>query len=178
MSLDAATEKRLKLVVPEIAILWRRVADTMWAIHKVQLKVACGYRSFAEQWKVYGQGRVKDRAGNWIICDIRQVVSYALPGQSYHQYGLGIDSCFAGADPYLERINKKDAALLWAEYGRICKAQGLEWGGDWKHPDRPHCQLTFDLSLNDLQIIYENSGINGVFSRCSAIAKCGSEVLT
>jgi peptidoglycan LD-endopeptidase CwlK len=31
---------------------------------------------------------------------------------------------------------------FWKDYGTLCKAQGLTWGGDWKSfPDVAHCQM-------------------------------------
>lgn len=176
MIYDAITEERLSCVFMPLAYQWRLVAQQMWADHQVQIKVSCGLRTFAQQWGVYQKGRLKDESGGWMICDIKKVVTYALPGQSFHQYGLAIDSAFMGSDPFLEKIDQKEAKFLWSEYGRICKLNSLMWGGDWKFPDRPHCQMTFGLNFHELQILYEDNGLKGVWSKCTNLAKCGSEV--
>lgn len=177
MIYDRKTEERLETVMPVLSTRWKQVAKDMWDLHKIQIKVTCGMRTFSEQWGEWGKGRLKEKNGTWVICDIRKVVTYAKPGQSYHNYGLALDSCFMGSDPFLERIDKGDAIKLWNEYGRLCKVNGLEWGGDWKRPDRPHCELTFGQSYHDVQIVYENLGLKAVWAKCEALSKCGMEIV-
>lgn len=176
MAFDEKSDQKLKLVFKDVAQKWERLAQDFYDLHEVRIKVVCGMRTFAEQWAEWGKGRLKDKDGSWLICDLKKVVTYAKPGQSYHQYGLAIDSAFMGADPYLERINKKESEFLWSEYGKLAKKNGFVWGGDWKRPDRPHIELSFGMSYNDLQICYENLGIKGVWAKCEAFNKCGSLV--
>lgn len=176
---DPASELKLKSVFPRLADGWRATRQMMWDLHQIQIKVIDGLRTFGEQWADYSKGRLKDKNGSWIICDESKVVSHALPGQSFHNYALAIDSGFMGSDPYLEHIDKGDAIKLWNEYGRLCKANGLEWGGDWlgNKRDRPHCQLTFGLSYHELQIMYADLGLKAIWKKCETLAKCGSEII-
>jgi peptidoglycan L-alanyl-D-glutamate endopeptidase CwlK len=48
------------------------------------------------------------------------------------------------------RWDVKDA--VWQEVGRLGKAAGLEWAGDWKRfREYPHFQYTGGLTLAQLQ---------------------------
>ncbi len=168
MQYDHATEERLKEVMPEFGNLWLKVRDKFWIGHGIQLKVAQGLRTFAQQWKIYAQGRER-KLGTWTIVDKDKVVSYAPPGQSYHNFGLAIDSCFIGPDPYLANEPKERVGNLWNDYGIICRDEGLRWGGDFIHKDFGHCENNYGLDLHQIQILYEHSGINAVWDRCRGI---------
>ena len=147
----------------------------MYDLHVYQIRVSDGLRSFGRQWEYWGKGRTKDKSGRWKVTDSAKIVTYAVPGQSYHQYGMAIDTCFMGNDPYLSTIPIGECEKLWNEYGRLCIVHGLQWGGNFKKPDRPHCQVTYGLSIHAVQIIYEDKGIKGVFERCRAFLACGTE---
>lgn len=175
MIFDSNTTIKLTSVFPELAQAWKLVAIDMFDEHEVKIKVTEGLRTFSQQWDLWSQGRLKDKNGHWLICDIKKVVTYAMPGQSFHQYGLAIDTCFMGRDPYLSSIPIRDSELLWNEYGRLCHKHGLEWGGNWKRPDRPHAQWISGLTLHDLQILYEDGGIKKVWAECTKRSQCGRE---
>ena len=99
----------------------------------IDLRVVAGFRDSAKQQKLYSQGRTT-KGG---------IVSNALPGLSYHNYGWAVDVCeFRNGKPYWKSKH-------WNEIGRIGKKHGLVWGGDWTRlVDKPHLQL----SLNDIWI--------------------------
>lgn len=178
MIFDPSTEMKLTAVCPDVALRWKNVRDEMWTLYQLQIKVTEGLRTFSQQWDDWGKGRLKDKnTGEWVICDVRKVITYAMPGQSFHQYGLALDSCFMGPDPYLEHIHPDDSEKFWAEYGRLCRKHGLQWGGDWKHPDRPHCEMTYGLSIDEIQIIYEDLGIKGVWQKCKQVSQCGTQLV-
>ena len=93
-------------------------------------------RTFAEQDKLYSQGRTQPG----------RRVTNAPAGYSYHNYGLAFDFAF--------RTGTKGVTWNgpWDQAGKIAKSVGLEWGGYWrKFPDRPHCQYTSGLSINQLR---------------------------
>ena len=53
---------------------------------------------------------------------------------TWHGYGLAADIISASRE--------WNAGQSWfTEMGRIAKANGLDWGGDWNHPDLPHVQF-------------------------------------
>lgn len=177
MEFDALTESKLNTVIPEIAAAWRCVAQDMWDHRQLKMRITQGLRTFAQQWDCWHQGRLKDKNGTWVICDVKKVVTFAMPGQSYHQYGLALDACFVGEDPYLSQMKSEDSDVIWREYGQFCYNHKLAWGGYFKHPDRPHCEMTFGLSVHELQILYEEHGLKGVFNKCKNISNCGKELV-
>jgi len=179
MNDDIVSVAKLTFVCPDIAQRWLLVRKAMWDAHQLQIRVTDGYRNFADQWNLFCLGRKKNQRGEWIIENPKKVVTYARGGESFHNFGLAIDSAFMGDDPYLIKLPKKDCEFLWSEFGRICKENDLEWGGDWPGPkrDRPHCQRSYDLSLSAFQMIYEEHGIRGIFEKCSQIMECGRETI-
>ena len=87
------------------------------------------FRSAAEQDTLYAQGRTAPGS----------IVTYAL-GSSYssmHQWGVAFDVVRNdGKGAYY------DSDGWFSKVGKIGKALGLEWGGDWTSPvDKPHFQL-------------------------------------
>ncbi len=176
--IDAASDEFLSKVFPDVATRWRRVAQAMWDQHQVQMKVTEGLRTFARQWELYGKGRVKEKlTGKWNVVNPKLIVTKAVPGQSLHQYGLALDSCFCGSDPYLDKIPIIDSIKLWNEFGRFATAYGLQWGGNFKGDliDRPHCQMLYGMSVQELQHIYEFGGMKGVWEKCKQIVQCGGK---
>lgn len=172
---DLNSESKLSLVCMDVADKWRLVREEFWDINELQIRVTQGLRSYAEQWAIYAQGRKKDASGQWIIFDRKKIVTNARGGESYHNFGLAVDSAFMGNDPYLEKYSKDDREFLWSEYGRLVEKHGLEWGGRWKVPDLPHGQKTYGLSLSVLQILYEEKGTKGIYQKCAQIMGCGKE---
>lgn len=177
MIADPVTATRLRSVFPDLAKRWRSVCDQLWKEHAVQIRVSDGFRSFAEQLKCYSQGRKKIADGSWIVTDLSKVVTYAMPGESFHNFGLALDSCFHGDDPYLS--NDPQGEILWEEFGKACQKQSLTWGGLWegKKKDRPHCEISYGLSIHNLYIINERDGLQAVWDRCRKIALCGGELI-
>jgi hypothetical protein len=173
---DPVSETRLSQVHPWIGNRWREIRDEFWEINELQLRIVQGFRTFAEQWALYALGRKKNHAGIWIVVDRAKVVTHARGGESFHNFGLALDCVFMGDDPYLDHMSQDDSQFLWSEYGRLCDKHGLEWGGTWKVPDRPHCEKKFGLSLHELQLLYEEQGLQAVFAKCSAVLACGKEI--
>lgn len=138
------TEKNLNTLIPEIAVRLRMVLEEMER-NGNPMMVTDGYRTWAEQNALYAKGRTK--AGN--------VVTNARGGQSWHNYKCAADCTFV--------INGRpswDGKLPWAEYGRVAKKYGFEWGGDWRlFKDRPHVQMRFGLTLRKVQNMGEKRAI-------------------
>lgn len=89
------------------------------------------------QDKLYAKGRTTSGS----------IVTNAKGGSSYHNYGLAFDFV------PLNAAGKPDwNSKHWQTCGKIGKALGLEWGGDFtKLKDMPHFQYTFGLSIADLK---------------------------
>ncbi len=100
-----------------------------------EVRIVQGFRSIEEQNRLYAQGRTTPGA----------IVTRARGGQSFHNYGVAVDFVFRK-----EGYNATEA--LWQLLGKVGKAQGFEWGGDWKgFVDRPHFELKLGHTLRDFQ---------------------------
>ena len=92
----------------------------------VAVKVICGTRTYAEQTALYTQGRTTPGP----------IVTDAPAGYSNHNFGIAFDVGIFVRGEY------EDDSPLYAQVGALGRAQGLEWGGDWRSfPDEPHFQL-------------------------------------
>lgn len=159
MTLSARTFVRLELVHPELAARWMKVQAEMLSVHGRQLQVAQGVRTYQEQRDLYAQGRTKPG----------RKITNARAGQSWHNFGLAVDSVFEGADPYLERLPDR-GEFLWSEYGRLGVKHGLDWGGDWERfQDRPHLELTLGIKLAMARALYDKNGQGAVWERVSRL---------
>ncbi|WP_285291996.1 M15 family metallopeptidase [Bacillus sp. ISL-18] len=112
----------------------------------IEVVITDGFRSAADQDKLYQQGRTA--GGN--------IVTNAKGGESYHNFGLAID--FALKTPSGDVIwdreydRNENGVADWAEVVQMAKALGFEWGGDWKgFKDYPHLEMNFGLTIADLQ---------------------------
>ncbi|WP_430024685.1 M15 family metallopeptidase [Peribacillus frigoritolerans] len=108
--------------------------------------ITAGFRSLAEQNELYEKGR----------SDPGNIVTNARGGESLHNFGLAID--FALLDKQGEAIwdmsydGNDNGKSDWMEVVTIAKGLGFDWGGDWAgFKDYPHLQMTFGLSLRELQ---------------------------
>ncbi len=102
----------------------------------IKLRITQGYRSIATQNALYAKGRTA--AG--------KIVTNAKGGSSYHNYGLAIDVVEIRNDGTI------NWSPDWNDIGAIGVNNGFEWGGNWTTIlDRPHFQMTFGLSIHDLQ---------------------------
>ncbi|EAD7568621.1 alkaline phosphatase [Listeria monocytogenes] len=96
----------------------------------IYLCVTQGYRSSAEQNALYAQGRTKPGA----------VVTNAKGGQSNHNYGVAVDLCLYTSDG--KNVIWESTTSRWKTVVSAMKAEGFEWGGDWKSfKDYPHFEL-------------------------------------
>jgi peptidoglycan L-alanyl-D-glutamate endopeptidase CwlK len=104
----------------------------------IDLLVTSTYRDNASQNALYAQGRTTPG----------KIVTNAKAGQSWHNYRCAVDVVPVVAGK--PRWDVKDA--VWQEVGRLGKAAGLEWAGDWKRfKEYPHFQYTGGLTLAQLQ---------------------------
>lgn len=119
------------------------------------------------QLEKYKIGR-EFKEGRWVITNSKIIVTNARPGLSWHLYGLAFDSCWAGGDPYLENETPEHQKTLWTTYGRVGKAYGLRWGGDFRlvngANDKPHMESPYGLGIDQAFELYQNHGIQGVWA--------------
>lgn len=105
----------------------------------INIRITHGYRSHAEQQKLFDQGRTTP--GN--------IVTNARPGQSIHNFGLAIDYVVVDdSDTKAFWVVNKD----WRRVAAVGKQLGFQWGGDWKSfRDYPHLDMQRGLSLAQIQ---------------------------
>lgn len=140
MSVDNLVNKALKLIGNVYPVIKQGAEEIIRRAYKEGIYVlfSDGYRSNAEQNKLYAQGRTTP--GN--------IVTNARGGQSLHNYGLAIDMFIT---------NKAGTSATWPatdlrKVAQIAKGLGFEWGGDWKtFKDIPHLQMTGGLTIAQLQ---------------------------
>ena len=100
----------------------------------IDLLVTCTWRSGAEQDALYAQGRTTPGA----------IVTRAKAGQSKHNHTLAGRPASLALDVVPLRLGKPVWAAsdaIWQDVGRIGKACGLEWAGEWKRMrEFPHFQ--------------------------------------
>lgn len=126
--------------------------------HGIKLVIASGLRTFAEQNKLYAQGRTSRG----------RRVTNAKGGDSFHNYGCAADLCLA--EPVMEKgkpTQFPDKHPVWDYIGKEAAIVGLNWGGNWKSlKDRPHVEVPIELKT--LKALYKAEGMDGVFARVSA----------
>ena len=104
----------------------------------IDILITSTYRDNESQDALYAQGRTKPGVK----------VTNARAGQSYHNYRCAVDVVpMKNGKPIW---NAKDP--VWQDIGRLGKAAGLEWAGDWvRFKEFPHFQYTGGVSLAQLQ---------------------------
>lgn len=114
----------------------------------IKLRVVSALRTWAEQDKLYAQGRTTP--GN--------IVTKAKGGESLHNFGLAIDV-----------VEIKNGKAIWnnPNWNRIAglgKEIGFKWGGDWESfKDKPHFEIRFSKSLAQLRALYQSGNREGEY---------------
>lgn len=143
---DPRTEENISTLVPKA-----QRAARMFLVaakpFKFQVKILSGTRTYAEQTKLYNQGRTAP--GNR--------VTNAKAGSSNHNFGIAFDvgifdgktyftgSTPANSKPYVDLRNLTKKAV-----------PELDWGGDWKSiKDQPHYELRTGMSTSQVRAALE-----------------------
>lgn len=131
---------------------------------EVFLRLAYVTRTFDEQNELYKLGRsILFKNG------VRQgIVTWAKAGQSFHNYGLAFDIVLIHKNAPKAEFSTTgdfdaDQKADWMEVVEVFKANGFEWGGDWKtKKDLPHFQNTFGRTWSELFNLHtQKEFING-----------------
>lgn len=144
--LDSRSTSNLETTLPAMQQAIRKYLNSSsvqsWCKSKgIQIKVIQGTRSYAEQDKLYAQGRTVKGSK----------VTNARGGYSNHNFGVAVDFGLFKNGKYLEADT---------EYVNLVKTcgipEGCEWGGNWKSIfDAPHFQLAkYGSSTSKLRSIF------------------------
>ena len=138
---DTPSDERIQKLHPAIRMKVTSFINNANTSSNTLIRVSQGHRSFAEQDALYAKGRT---TGGLIITN-------AKGGFSNHNFGLAFDVVGITS-------GKIDYNLNWKTLSTLGKAEGFEWGGDWKSfTDKPHFQNMFNNTIKNLRQIY-NSG--------------------
>jgi len=156
---DVARETQQVWMTDLNPLLVEKVCNLLEACAAANMRVGVhkGYRSVKEQDRLYAIGRTTQRND--------KKVTNARGGQSWHNFGLAVDVVFMDDKgwSWAEKYN-------WKKLGILGKKCGLSWGGDWKKlVDRPHFQLTGDLSIGEAYRIEKLHGIESVWARVNLV---------
>lgn len=133
-SFDGRSEGNIQTLLPTAQ---KKAREFMKAVQGAGLtiKIISGTRTFAEQDRLYRQGR--DLPG--------PKVTNARGGQSNHNFGVAWDI------GVFENGQYRDESPVYKKVGGIGKKRGLEWGGDWKTmTDEPHFQMVPEAQLKSI----------------------------
>jgi hypothetical protein len=98
-----------------------------------------------------------------------RTVTNAEPGYSRHQYGLALDACFAGTDPYLEKLPAVESKAAWEAYARAGERVGLFAGLRFGAVDSPHLEMRYArVPLHELRWLFSTGGLVKVWLRLDA----------
>jgi len=110
------------------------------------IRITDGYRSIAEQQRIYNQGRTPASKARG-----ESIVSNAKPGSSFHNYGLAFDIVFIDSGYNFGADMNKNNIIDIIDVATQAKLLGMTWGGDFKKIlDQPHFEFNFGLSGREL----------------------------
>jgi peptidoglycan L-alanyl-D-glutamate endopeptidase CwlK len=140
---------------PKLRTSARAVYDEVRA-GGIKMRYTSGFRSMAEQTKIYNQGRTTPG----------EVVTKAAPGTSWHNYGMALDFVLLSEDgtKLIWNVNydgpDADTTSDWTKIVQIFKRHSWAWGGDFKTIlDRPHVQYTFNLTIKQALAMYQAGSV-------------------
>lgn len=156
---DKTTLSRIQEAHPklrsELIDIYKEICDALSG--RAICRFAFVIRTFAEQDKLYAQGRNGNKG---------KVVTNAKGGESFHNYGLAVDIVLlvdkdgnGSKESASWETNVDfdgDGLSDWQEVVKIFKQYGWTWGGDWKFTDRPHFEKTYGYSVRDLLKKFNN----------------------
>lgn len=159
--MDPRSEEFLSHVHPMLA--WRvRAMASVLSREGITIRVIQGLRTFAEQDKLYAQGRTTEG----------YIVTHALGGQSWHNFGLAVDCAPIDGN----KIDWDAKHPAWKRMSEAGVKLGLVSGANWKTlPDAPHFQMNGRFPENapnaEVRSLYAHGGIEAVWDAIVPIVK-------
>ena len=127
---DSRSEANIASLIPQAQIAARQFLAAVIDAG-IDAKIISGNRTWAEQDALFAK---------------RPRVTKARGGYSNHNFGIAWDIGIFAGGAYLPK------SPLYAQAGAIGRAQGLEWGGDWKSfKDEPHYNLQTGKTVAQLR---------------------------
>lgn len=129
------TSRSLDDLHPTLAIRAQHLLNRAF-VGNIPVVVTATLRTWPEQDALYAQGRTAPGPR----------VTNARGGESWHNFGRAFDVAFV-----VDGRPTWDGP--WERLGMLGEALGLEWGGRWSHPDRPHFQFTEGMTLSEARAL-------------------------
>ena len=147
---DLVSEGKIETLHPKVRDKARELINRVEKELGIKLRVTSGFRTYAEQDKLYAQGRTTPGGK----------VTNAKGGQSNHNFGTALDVV-----PIVNgKADWKATADTWSKVAKIGKEIGFDWGGDWKGlVDKPHFEMQFGNTLAQLRQKYESGQKDGEY---------------
>ena len=146
-TVDARTQQnlaRLDLAVQPTMREATQIARGVAKTFNLDISVISGHRSYEQQADLYAQGRTAP--GN--------IVTYAKPGSSNHNFGTAIDFGIFADGKYLDAREPGLTERVYLAIFNNIEAEGLsiDWGGNWKRlKDTPHIEYPTGLTLPEMR---------------------------
>lgn len=149
---DKISIARIELLHPKLRVSARAIYEEVRALG-IRMRITSTFRSFAEQQAIYNQGRTTKGP----------IVSWALPGTSWHNYGMAFDFSLLTEDgkaliwDTTHDSPDEGKQADWMQVVEVCKRHSWSWGGDWPEgkKDRPHLQYTFGKTIKQAQQMHK-----------------------
>ena len=110
-----------------------------------EVQFVSGFRDPEAQKKLYEQGRSLPG----------KIVTWARPYLSFHNYGLAFDLAPVSL---LSKPGWDPKNPLWGKIGRIAESVGLQWGGRFSTPDKPHFEFHPGLTIREVFDHFQKTG--------------------
>ncbi len=136
--MDARSSKAVATLLPSVQpkfTAFYEAANKAMAAHGLSVRFISGTRSYEEQTALYAKGRTAPGPK----------VTNAKAGESFHNFQIAVDTGIFKGKTYLP----ESPAYSWL--GPIGEALGLEWGGRWSTPDKPHFQYKTGLTMAQMR---------------------------
>jgi len=145
---DSISETNINKLHPLVREKAREFVNRVEKELGIKLRVTSTLRTYAEQDKLYSQGRTTKGS----------IVTNAKGGQSNHNFGTALDVV-----PIVNnKADWKTTTDTWNKIAKVGKDLGFQWGGDWKGlVDKPHFEMQFGNSLAQLKKKYESGERDG-----------------
>jgi len=127
---DSRSEANIMALVSKAQVAARKFLAAVIDA-RINARIISGNRTWAEQDALFAK---------------RPPVTRAKGGYSNHNFGIAWDIGIFEGGAYLPESS------LYAQAGQIGRAQGLEWGGDWRSfKDEPHFNLKTGMTMTQLR---------------------------
>ena len=131
---DKHTNDRILTLHPKVQGAATDFINDVESKENIKLRITQALRSIKKQDALYAQGRTTKGP----------IVTNAKGSESYHNYGLAIDVVEIKGNVAVWNTN-------WDAVSKVGISHGFTWGGNWTTPDKPHFQMTFGLTIKQLQ---------------------------